>query len=59
MKNKRNKKHKLVIDVLNAVKAKQRYDEIIEHGKLISVANVVKSKKVYSRKKKHKKKIEE
>lgn len=52
---KRKKKKKLVIDILNAVKAKQREDEILEHGKPISVSHIVKSKKVYSRKRKHKK----
>lgn len=57
MKGKR-KKRNIVIDALNAVKAKQREDEILEHGKPISIARVVKSKKVYTRKKKHRKQIE-
>lgn len=57
MKGKK-KKRNIVIDVLNAVKAKQREDEISEHGKLISLAKVVRSKKVYTRKRKHKKQNE-
>lgn len=58
MKRKK-KKRNIVVDLLNAVKAKQRSDEISEHGKPVSCFHIVKSKKVYSRKKKHKKKIEE
>ena len=54
----KGKKRNIVIDILNAVKTKQREDEILEHGKPISIASVVKSKKVYTRKKKHKKQNE-
>lgn len=59
MKKRKRKKTISVIDMLNAVKAKQRSDEIAEHGKPLLYFHVAKSKKVYSRKKKHKKKIEE
>ena len=59
MKKKGKGKKRQVTDMLNAVKAKQRSDEISEHGKPISYFHIAKSKKVYSRKRKHKKKIEE
>lgn len=51
VKRKRNQQIK---DILKAVKAKQRQEEIDTFGKPISHSNVVKSKKVYSRKRKHK-----
>ena len=51
LKKKRNQQIK---DILKAVKAKQRQDEIDTYGKPISHSNVLKSKKVYSRKMKHK-----
>ena len=59
MKKKGKWKKRQVVDLLNAVKSKQRSDEIAEHGKPLSYFHIAKSKKVYSTKKKHKKKIEE
>ena len=50
MKRKRNQQ---IRDILKAVKAKQRQDEIDTYGKPISHSHVVKSKKVYSRKRKN------
>ena len=50
VKRKRNQQIK---DILKAVKAKQRQDEIDTYGKPISHSHVVRSKKVYSRKRKH------
>lgn len=55
----KNKKTKYIRDILNAVKAKQRSDEITEFGKPLSWTNVVKNKKKYTRKTKHKKNIYE
>jgi len=56
----KNKKTKYIKDILNAVKAKQRSDEIHEFGKSLSWFNIVKNKKKYTRKLKHKSKwIEE
>lgn len=49
------KKKNQIKDMLNAVKAKQRLDEIKSFGKLLSYSHVVKNKKKYSRKRKHKK----
>lgn len=51
MKKKRNQ----IKDMLNAIKAKQRVEEIALHGKPISVSHIVKNKKKYTRKIKHKK----
>lgn len=51
----KNKKVKYIKDILNAVKSKQRSDEIREFGKPLSYFNVVKNKKKYTRKTKHKK----
>lgn len=51
MKKKRNQ----IKDMLNAIKAKQRAEEIALHGKPISISHVVKNKKKYTRKIKHKK----
>lgn len=51
----KKKKHNITIDILKAVKAKQREDEIREHTKPLSYSHVVRSKKQYTRKTKHKK----
>lgn len=51
MKKKRSQQ---VRDIIKAVRAKQRQEEIDAFGKPICHSNVVKSKKVYSRKRKHK-----
>lgn len=53
-KRKRGRKQQM-IDLLKAVKAKNRADEISEHGKPVRIANVVESKKRYKRHKKHRK----
>ena len=55
----KNKKTKYIKDILNAVKAKQRSDEIKEFGKPLYWANVVKNQKKYTRHTKHKKNIHE
>lgn len=52
MKKKRNK----IKDILNAVKARQRLEEIRYFGKQLNYASITKNKKKYSRKIKHKKK---
>ena len=49
----KNKKIKYIKDMLNAVKGKQRADEIKEFGKLLSYANIVRNRKKYTRKRKH------
>ncbi len=41
-------------DILNALKAAKRHEEIDRHGKSIRYASVQKSKKLYCRKAKHK-----
>ena len=51
---KKNRKE-YIKDILNAVKSKQRSDEIREFGKPISWANVVRNRKKYTRKTKHRK----
>lgn len=53
-KRKRGRKQQM-IDLLKTVKAKNRADEISEHGKPVRIANVVESKKRYKRHKKHRK----
>ena len=56
----KDKKTKYIKDILNAVKAKQRSNEIKEFGKPLSWSNITKNKKKYTRKSKHKTKwIEE
>lgn len=50
----KKKKHNITKDILKAVKAKQREDEIREHAKPLSYNHVVRSKKQYTRKIKHK-----
>ena len=49
----KRKRNQQIRDILKAVKAKQRQDEIDTYGKPISHSHVVKSKKVYSRKRKN------
>ena len=49
-----NKKRKQIIDILNAVKSKQRSDEIEAHTKPITYGNLTRNKKKYTRKIKHK-----
>lgn len=48
------KKNKQIKDEINAVKAKQRSDEIEHHGKMLSYWTVYKDKTKYTRKVKHK-----
>ena len=51
----KKKKRQQAIDLLKAVKAQNRADEIALHGKPICVLKVVESKKRYKRHKKHRK----
>lgn len=55
MKKKNNRKQQTK-DIMNAIKAANRKEELAFHGKSIHVSSIVKSKKIYSRKKKHNKK---
>lgn len=50
------KKNVQVVDELNVVKARQRDEEIAEHGKAISYLVVERNRKKYTRKRKHKNK---
>lgn len=50
------KKNVQVVDELNAVKARQRDEEIAEHGKAISYLVIERNRKKYTRKRKHKNK---
>jgi hypothetical protein len=52
----KNKKTRYIKDILNAVKSKQRSDEIREFGKPLCWSNIARNKKKYTRKSKHRKK---
>ena len=52
---KKKNKNRQVIDLLKAVKAQNRAEEIVLHGKPICLLKIRESKKRYKRHKKHRK----
>jgi hypothetical protein len=51
----KHKKHNTARDLMKAVKAKNRLDEIKLHGKPLNHSHVERTKKLYTRKIKHRK----